>query len=163
MQFSAVRPFFLIQEMKKNDRSMVNTYRLPSNDSYKKLRNKIVNLCCESKKSYFQTFFAKNGNNAKRTWRGINSLININTSSKYHPNSLIIDNEISFDSGKIANKFNNYFASIANQLQSKIYRYGQDFTKYLKNRNECTFFLRRTEETEIINIIKSINVCKVSG
>ena len=52
---------------------------------------------------------------------------------------------------------------LANQLQSKIYRYGQDFTKYLKNRNEYTFFLHPTEETEIINIIKSINVCKVSG
>ena len=40
---------------------------------------------------------------------------------------------------------------------------GRDFTKYLKNKNEYTFFLHPTEETEIIDIIKSINVCKVSG
>ena len=78
-----------------------NTRKEELYNSYKKLRNKIVNLCRESKKSYFQTFIAKNANNAKRTWKGINSIININTCNKFQPNSLIIENEISTDSGKI--------------------------------------------------------------
>ena len=56
------------------------------------------------------------------------------------PTSISVNNNIISDSTEIANLFNNYFISIASELQGKIYHNGKDFTNYLKNSNEYNFF-----------------------
>ena len=121
--------------------------------TYKVIRNKIVALCRTSKKAYYQKFFMENSNNAKKTWQGIKSIINVKPNQKIVPTSLIIDNEISTDPINIANTFNKYFISIARILQAEIYPTNQDFSAYLKNRNEHNFFISPTEKEEIIKII----------
>ena len=45
-------------------------------DRYKTLRNRIVTLCRQSKKSYYQKYFETNSVNLRNTWRGIKSIIN---------------------------------------------------------------------------------------
>ena len=107
---------------------------------YKDLRNKIVTLCRLSKHSYYQTYFIENANNAKSTWKGIKSIINIRSTVKHQPSSLMVNNEITSDPKVVATTFNNYFSSIGKELQGQIYHNGHDFTKYLKNRNEHSFF-----------------------
>ena len=46
---------------------------------YNELRNQIVTLCRQSKKMHFHKFFSENVNNAKNTWKGIKSIINVNS------------------------------------------------------------------------------------
>ena len=59
---------------------------------YKELRNQILNQCRHNKKVYFPKFFLENAKNVKNTWKGIKSIININSKSKAHSTSLLVKN-----------------------------------------------------------------------
>lgn len=61
---------------------------------YKEIRNQILSNCRKSKKTYFQIFFIENAKNVKNIWKGIKSIINIKTSSKGQPTSLLIKKEL---------------------------------------------------------------------
>ena len=102
---------------------------------YREIRNQIVGLCRKSKKLHFQKFFTENANNAKDTWKGIKSIINIDNGSKTSPTSLIVENKLISEPTEIANNFNNYYSSVAKKLQGDIHYCGQDFKSYLKNKN----------------------------
>ena len=78
-------------------------------------------------------FFTENANNAKNTWQGIKSLINIRSAIKNKTLSLMVNNEITSDPKVVAATFNNYFSSIGNELQGKIFHKGHDFKTNLKN------------------------------
>ena len=71
---------------------------------------------------YYHTYFELNINNMKRTWKGINILINrkkksdtVITSSK-----CLNDNSITPDPTEIPDILNKHFASIGHKLGSKI-------------------------------------------
>ena len=77
---------------------------------YKALRNQILNQCRHSKNVYIQKLFLENAKNVKNTWKGIKSIININSKSKVHPTSLLVANELISDPKIVADTFNNYFS-----------------------------------------------------
>ena len=52
-----------------------------------------------------------------------------------YTNLLMVENEILPDPKTGTETFNTYFSSIAGKLQGKIYHAGQDFNKYLKDKN----------------------------
>lgn len=86
-------------------------------------------------------------NNVRNTWKGIKNLININSkNNNKRPSSLLINNNLVTDPTQVANRFNKHFTTIANKLQEKIHNSGQDFTKYLQNRNEQSIFIYSTNE-----------------
>ena len=88
---------------------------------YKTLRNKIVTLIRNSKKMHFQNYFTENSQNILKTWTGIKNIINIHSSKKNQPTSILTDdNKLETDPTKIAEGFNSYFSSIAEKLQNKI-------------------------------------------
>ena len=122
---------------------------------YKELRNKVVNLCKQSKKAYYQNFFIQNVNNIKKTWQGIKSIISINNKNISKPSSLMDKNVLITEPKKVANLFNDYFSTIAKKLQENIHHNGQDFNMYLDNPNDHSFFINPTNEIELINIINS--------
>ena len=145
--------------IRTKDKTIKNIYYL----QYKELRNAIVKQCRTSKKDHYQNYFNENANNLKSTWKGIKQLINIKNKESSQPNAIMIDKTICTDSKQIANKFNVYFSTIAAKLQGKVYHAGHDFTKYLTDRNEKSFFIRPTDETEIIQIINNLNINKANG
>ena len=63
----------------------------------------------------------------------------------------------------VAETFNNYFSTIASELQGKIKHFGKDFSFYLKNSNPNNFFINPTDKNEIINIINNISINKATG
>ena len=130
---------------------------------YKVIRNKIVALTRSSKKAYYQKYFSENSSNLKKTWQGINSIVNVKDTTKSTPSSLSIDDDICSDPSKIANSFNKYFSSIASKLQAEIHPPSQDFNSYLKNRNNNSFFIAPTDKKEVMNIIENINTSKATG
>ena len=128
------------------------------------MRNKIVNVCKQTKKVFYQNFFIQNANNIKQTWKGIKSIINIHSKNLNQITSLMDKNVLITEPKKVANVFNDYFSSIAKELQDKIYDNGQDFSIYLNDRNEHNFFINPTDKEEIINIItNSLNLNKSYG
>ena len=119
---------------------------------YKKIRNLITSKTRANKKKHYETFFDKNSDNLRNTWRGIKSIINISSKSGT-PSTLLVQNQLISDPKQIANEFNTYFSKVAENLQSKIHTQGQDFRKYMDNPNEHTVFLAPTSPLEVLNII----------
>ena len=99
----------------------------------KMYRNKISTLTRLSKKIYFHNYFQNNTNNLKRTWEGINDLIN-----RKKKNSKVIaamkrplNRGISHDPLENANILNHYFASIGSRLASDLPSSDKSFRDYL--------------------------------
>ena len=128
-------------------------------DRYKFHRNMIVSLIMLSKKNHYEDNFK----NIRKTWGDIKSIINIRNLAKSQPSSLLIGKEISSNPKIIANTLNKYFSSIAGALQGQIHHRGNDFTKYLSRPNDYNFFINRTDEYEIINIINNLSSNKATG
>ena len=140
-----------------------NTRKEELHSEYKTLRNRIVSLIKFSKKDHYRNFFVENSKDIRKTWKGIKSIININNMNKGQPCSMLIDKEINSNPLSIANGFNNYFSSIAQNLQENINTTGSNFSDYLKNPSENSFFFQPVDSEEIIFIIDSIDGCKASG
>ena len=90
-------------------------------------------------------------------------LININTQTKYAPICLKIKNSVVTDSKVIANEFNNFFNSIASNIDSKIIQTKTNFQDTLKNLNENSFFIHPTTKEEIEDNMKLLNNHKTTG
>ena len=145
--------------IKANDIDAKNEYFR----QYKELRNRIVTLCRVSKKAYYHKYFNDNANNIKNTWKGIKQIININNKRSNQVSSLLLNNEVITDTKLIANSFNEYFCTIAEKLQSRIYHAKQNFRDYLTNSNSHSFFIGPTNSTEILSIIDNLSSNKASG
>ena len=63
----------------------------------------------------------------------------------------------------ISNIFKNYFSSIANKMKLSNSFSHKDFSDFLKNRSNISFFVSPTDKTEIENIISSIGSNKSVG
>ena len=75
----------------------------------------------------------------------------------------MIDNDIITDPTKIAEGFNNYFSTIAENLQQKIVYNNNGFMKYLNQPLDQNFIFRSVESDEILNLIDSLGENKASG
>ena len=99
---------------------------------------------------------------SKNTWKGIKEIINIK-SSKKHPNSLLINDKLISEPKEVADTFNNYFSSIASELQRKNHYHEKDFSAFLKNCNPNNFFIKPTNVVEVINNINDLTSNKALG
>ena len=132
-------------------------------NKYKTLRNQIVTLGRESKNNYYRCFFTENANDIKNTWRGIREIIDLRGKTKNNLTSLMINKELINNPTKIANEFNNYFSTIAENLQKNIYSKDENFEKYLKNKNNKSIFLTPTDKHEVLETINKIITKKAYG
>ena len=106
---------------------------------FKIYRNKIATLTRLSKKIYFHNYFLNNTNNLKRTWEGINNLIN-----RKKKNSKVItalkcplNQGISHDPLENANILNRHFASKTDL--PLIYQAATSL--FVTNSHKCSFLL----------------------
>ena len=60
--------------------------------NYKKYRNLLSTLMKKSKQAYYDKYFKKNWNNVKNTWKGIKSLISLQTKASSVPTVLSLEN-----------------------------------------------------------------------
>lgn len=131
-------------------------------DNFKFYRNRIVNLIRNSKINYYNYYFLSNLNNSKNIWKGIKELINNKKSS--HPKvSLNINETLESNPEILANHFNKFFTSIADEIRAKIPTSNIHFNSFLKNRQPNSFFFSATSQNEIYKIIISLNKSKASG
>ena len=123
----------------------------------------LVALVRQSKKNHFQIFFQSNNKNLRETWKGIKSLINIHDKKKSLPSCLSQGDSIITDPNEISNSFNDFFTSIAGEIQDTIHSAHTDHTKYLKTPNLQSIFISPTDGAEISTLIQKLNKNKASG
>ena len=135
-------------------------------NKYKLYRNKILTLTRVSKKLYYHTYFEQNANNLKNTWKGINILINRNKKNIKQITALRKPNNvgISYNASEIPDIMNNHFATIGNNLSSKIPPPSTSFTSYLPRfAHSGSFVFEPVLPTEIELEIMSIPLNKATG
>ena len=135
-------------------------------NKYKLYRNKILTLTRVSKKLYYHTYFEQNANNLKNTWKGINILINRNKKNIKQITALRKLNNagISYNPSEIPDIMNNHFATIGNNLSSKIPQPSTSFTSYLPCfAHSGSFVFEPVLPTEIELEIISIPLNKATG
>ena len=135
-------------------------------NDYKVLKNEITTQTRIGKKQFYQRYFTENKTNLKKIWKGIKEIINIKSKNFDHPTCLKTGDETITDPKQIANKFNSYFTSIAdNILKERKYEGNPNdqFTDFLKTPLDTSFLLTECNENEIKPLINSLNPNKASG
>ena len=134
---------------------------------YKEHRRVLRSVIKLSKKSYCGEKFEKYKMDPKKTWSIINDL---RGKCKRPPkSSFFVGGERISNRRIIATKFNEYFVSLASNLNTSLYEHGSlsvqsfpHFSQYLSNRVETSLYLHDTYELEILDIIKEFKNGKAS-
>ena len=148
---------------KKYIKTKDNDLKKVFHDRYKIHRNLLSTLIKQSKKDYYNNFFSKNIGDLKNTWKGIKSIISNSNTASNAPNCISFNNSILTNPKQIANTFNNYFCSIAQNIQSNIKYSFRNFRFFLGNVHEKSFFVSPTDFMEVNDIISTMNSNKSQG
>ena len=96
--------------------------------TYKLYRNKILSFSRQSKRLYYHSYFSSNLNNMKKTWEGINTLINKHRKTKTVSSLQLPANQGTTQNQlKIATALNHHFASVGPKLANGIPLATRDF------------------------------------
>ena len=128
---------------------------------YKQYRNRLNSVLRMAKKQYYSDILEMEKNNMRNTWKVINSIIRTNT--KTCTEKFVSGNKTYTCPNEIASQFNKYFAGIGPKLASTIQHTGKEFSSYLKESNNSTFFLKPTNTDEISKIINGLGSRKGAG
>ena len=101
-------------------------------ERYKNHLHMISKLISKSKKNYFRKFFQENHTKSKVIWTKINEIIQ-NKKRENEDIFLNTDGKIITDNNKVANEFNNYYISVAQNLLKNLGKTNNKFQDYLKN------------------------------
>ena len=148
---------------KKFIREKVSSKKQELHEKFKKYRNALVKIVRTSKKNYYRTYFQDHKNNIKLAWKGIKELICLKPSNSDKPKSLYINGEDISDPQTIADTFNRYFGTIAENTKNKIVDSTTPYSYFLKNPNPKSLFLTPSTATEIGEIIVSLKNNKATG
>ena len=138
-------------------------------DIYKNYRRDLKGIIKAAKKRFYSKKFESAKGNMKKTWALINEL---RGKSKAKIKSCFkIDGSLVENKREIANGFNNFFSSIARNMNVKLYssqpvsndlNSNRNFTDYLKKRVSKSIFLQECNYSEICDIIKEFASDKAS-
>ena len=144
-------------------RAKDNERRLLLEFQFKTYRNLLVTLIRKSKENHFRNFFSENTKNLRETWKGIRNIIQMKSKGDSFPTCILKNGSSITNPNLIANEFNSYFTSIAQDIQSNIHSSHTNFNKYLKEPNIHNFFISPTSRFEVFNLISNLKTRKASG
>ena len=134
----------------------------PHNENIKKLyntfRNRINRDLKKSKVEYYSNYFEKNSNNAKETWQGIKSIVNIKNSNSKNVNQLNSNNGAIIDEPKlIAQTLNDFFVNVGPNTERSVPTnpVGKPET-FLRNRNQFNFIVASISNEDILDVINQL-------
>ena len=151
---------------KKYIKSKMETRKQELHNEYKQLKNSITELTRRKEKEHYDNYFTENKKNLQMVWKGIKEIINIKSKSYSQPTCIIEkDTKKTLTEPKqIANSFNNYFTSIADEiLKKRKYTGTKTHKDYLQKPNRSTFAIYECDRTEVESLITSLNPSKKSG
>lgn len=152
------RDFYQRKSLKSKSKASADHF----DNLYRTYRNQIVNLSKQSKTNYYTRYFQRYSKNMKKVWSGIRDIIS--TKEQKNTNiSISIDGQVHSEPGKVANHFNDFFTSIADNIRDKIPPSYQHYSSFLKHRNQNSIFLRPSSSDEVAKIIGAFSSSKSSG
>ena len=133
-------------------------------DEYKIIRNKVTKLKRDSRVEYYHRFFDENKRKSLAIWKGIRSIVNVNSTTRKDIKLLDEKGKNVCDPNKIAELLNKYFASVGNNIGKKIPRSLKHFKDFMtKIKVNKTFFLKACTSQEIFDIILALDLKKSLG
>ena len=130
---------------------------------FKKYRNKLHATLRAARKQYFGDLLQMNKNNLVRVWSIINSLIGKKNKDAL-PSFFMKNNEKINNDQHIANEFNEYFSNIASIALEKLIKTSKThFSSYLKHSCDKSLYFAPTDESEVINVVKSFKNSNSTG
>ena len=127
---------------------------------FKFYRDTINSLTRKSKKQYHKQYFQQHAHNIKKTWKGINNLLNRQGNLKVSDIFLNIDGKLLTDQKTVVDKMNNYFVNVADNLAKKIPKTHLTHKYFLKNPNAHSMYLTDIGPDEIHKIIQDMGINK---
>ena len=91
----------------------------------------------------------------RQTWRLIGTILNRGKTDIINE-SFVCDGQKLVEKHVIAEKFNDYFVNIGNQLASSISTAGRSFSEYLRSSPSDSFALHLTHPYEIMQIVSKL-------
>ena len=138
---------FCINKKEKTEESLLK---------YKKYKSRLNGLLRRAKKDHYHSLFKSNEQNVKKSWAVMKTLINKTKSSEV-PLKLLVNGHHVSDKNVIANKFNNYFVNIGNNLAKNIPESTISPTHYLNDVNITqSIYLQPVDENEVKRIILNL-------
>ena len=113
-----------------------------------------------AKKLYFHTQFEKHEGNGTKTWRTVDNALN-RKACKTTPDVISIDNDLCTSKPKIADAFNNYFATIC--ANNKIPDIPTPYTNYLNNATKSTFNFKLIDNATTMQYLSKITKLHCCG
>ena len=134
------------------------------NKEFKTLKNKITTLTRQSKKLYYNQYFTANTKNLQKIWKGIKEMINIKIKNHCHPTCIIENNKTITYPKEVADSFDKYNTSVVEDiLKKRKYEGNIHHTVYLTNQLQNTFVVYECDQSEVENILSSLNPKKATG
>ena len=131
-----------------------NKFPITYGTEYRNLRNKLSILIRSAKSAYFKNKINNNDTSGKETWKTVNSLLGRNKKDII-PNKFLIENVWIDDPLIIANKFNEHFSSLGENLSSQFPESSQ-FQNYLQRRVDCVFSFDEVTSDEVRSVVLSL-------
>ena len=124
-------------------------------DHYNSFKLNFTTILRHTRNNYFQIKFTECSNNARDTWKSLNSLIRCKDTSKdvilNHNGSTVSDSSV------IAEVINNHFSNIAFNLNRNIPHSNISPLNFLGAPEENSFFCPPYNREEIVNLIRRQN------
>ena len=143
----------------KSSDAIYETHKLNYNH-FNKMLTKMIKL---AKSDFYNNEFDKYSNNIKKSWQTINQILNRDRSSTGFPSHILVDNKKVHNKEEIANIFNDYFASVGENLSSKITPTTTTYQHFLKSRTHTSFSFQQMDQNQVFKIIKGFKPKTSSG
>ena len=128
---------------------------LIDNEHFKRFKNLLTSLLRKSKRNYYHALFDLRKNYIKKTWNTIRDLLSQNSTRK-NIRSILINNVEVTDPEELANKFNDYFSTIAIELDSQIPPSNNSPLCNMAPSRQNSFFIYPVTLAECIDIISKL-------
>ena len=84
-----------------------------------------------NKTNFYNSFFEEHKNDSKRTWDGIRSILNLKENAKKQIKSIKISDKVESSPKILVDSFNNFFATIAENIDKNIIHANANCKDYL--------------------------------
>lgn len=109
-----------------------------------------------AKRNYYADNLRKYKHNMKMTWRLLRSIINKQNNKTSVPDIFIINGSEVSDPNTISNEFNNYFASIGQNISDKVPKVSKNYKNYLRGNHDVNMYMTPTDPVDLIKVSKML-------
>ena len=121
-----------------------------------RFKNRVKSIIVKSKKKYLHDYFDRNTSNIRNTWKMIRTVLSSNSEDKKFIKSILWNGLEYSGDVNVANAFNNYFSTIARDLEMSLPTTGADPLSFLNSSSPSSLYMRPVTNLECRNLISKL-------